>query len=58
MPAATAVHVPSFEAWLQVSQAPAQAVSQQTESTQKPLWQSLAALQIELLGFCVPQTFL
>jgi hypothetical protein len=52
------VHVPSFVLWLQVSHAPAQAVSQQTESTQNPLWQSLAALQMAPSGFCVPQTWL
>jgi hypothetical protein len=44
-PAATAVQVPSRPGWLQVSQAPAQAVSQQTPSAHEPLPHWLPASQ-------------
>src|SRR3569623_745504 len=45
-PAATSVHLPMLLLRLQLRQAPVQALSQQTPSTQWPFWHSPSVLQV------------
>ena len=56
VPETAGVHCPTVPTPLQVMQAPPQAFSQQTPSTQKPLWQSPVAAQTAPLVFCATQT--